>query len=339
MNNVYNKLNDLEIEFEEFELNEIEVVSLKKLAKRYSKKNSKFPKIVGLAATLVLLMGLVSPNVRAAVVDFSENIKVTLFENIFASEKANDFVIEIHDMVDTGESTFIFESFAMDEDTIYFMTLVPSAKLDLRKQVRNVDYIVVNGMRNRIKSGEIGSMEVPDNSNFLKNVYVYDMEHSIPMDEDIDIEIHFEKKQLSYGVTLDGFSYKLHIPKEKMLSKTLNIVKDFEIPNSDGTMVNYIKLNPIVQSAKITTRLADVDQEGSFRLVGIDQKSRSIEFFSRKSIWHEFILYFEPSYSDVTVDELLTDVNVITFTLYKKTGHAEENREQIGNSFTISVSK
>ena len=80
MNNVYNKLNDLEIEFEEFELNEIEVVSLKKLAKRYSKKNSKFPKIVGLAATLVLLMGLVSPNVRAAVVDFSENIKVTLFE-------------------------------------------------------------------------------------------------------------------------------------------------------------------------------------------------------------------------------------------------------------------
>ena len=32
MNNVYNKLNDLEIEFEEFELNEIEVVSLKKLS-------------------------------------------------------------------------------------------------------------------------------------------------------------------------------------------------------------------------------------------------------------------------------------------------------------------
>ena len=44
MNNVYNKLNDLEIEFEEIELNEIEVVSLKKLAKRYSKKILNFPK-------------------------------------------------------------------------------------------------------------------------------------------------------------------------------------------------------------------------------------------------------------------------------------------------------
>lgn len=345
MNNIYDKLNDLNVQYGIAELNESEKAKLNQLVKSNARKKKGLFKFASIAAAFLIILGIMNPKVRAEVVNFAENIKVSLFENSLISEESKDYVIKINETIQMGNYVAVFEDFAMDDENIYFLLLMPKNDNYFEKNIRNADYIKINGNKIDVKNGEMLAMELVENPEVVKYIYSYEIEKPVDVNRDLELEIHFAKKQISYDKTFKEFSYNLVVPKDKLPTKTKKVIENFEIPKSDNTVINSLKINPIMQTAKISTRYPAVEYKGDLRLEGIDRKGRKIVFLQTNYINNEINLSFSPNYSDVTVEELLNDIEDIKFSLYRVQSHIEENvlvedsRNEIGDSFTIVIPK
>src|SRR5574344_1993174 len=108
MKKVYDKINDLDFETDEFKLTDIERKKRMKTAKSYKKNSNK--KYIAVAAALLLVAGLTIPAVRAEVSKAFTDMKVSMMETIGASPESYKYVTELHKPIEIGDESIILEN-------------------------------------------------------------------------------------------------------------------------------------------------------------------------------------------------------------------------------------
>ena len=302
MKNVYDKINDLDFETDEFELNDIEKEKLYMTAKTYKKKSNK--KYITVAAALLLALGLTVPPVRAEVSKFTTDVKVSFMETFGASPESYKYVTELNKPITIGEDSFILNNLAIEDDHIFLNVLRDQSSLvngmpESTKEA-SIYKVVINGETYKAL-GESGSSADNEDGETYTTSTMINFEKDFPSLENADVDLYFLNGTKSDIVSIKA-STNLVNEENKVLAQ------DYELEN--GSNIKLMKVNPITMTAIIE----DLDADYDYQLEGLDKEGEKIHLDLR-TVYHGIATFlYNKDFSDLSLDEI-KDGREIEFTL------------------------
>lgn len=301
MKNVYDKINDLDFETDEFELNDIEREKLYMTAKTYKKKSKK--KYIAVAASLLLAAGLTVPPVRAGVSKAFTDMKVSMMETIGASPESYKYVTELHKPIEIGDDSFVLENIVIEDDKIY-TTMLKDPKgrslVDDVSATTNIYKVVINGETYKAW-GQSGSTGMSDDGKAFVSESMTTFDKTFPELDQADIDLY-----ISNGTSNEIVSIKT---SSNIVNKDNKILaENYELEN--GANIRMIKVNPITMTAVIE----GLDSKYDYKLEGIDKDGKKIKLDLRTVDDGVFTFIYNSGFSDLSLDQI-KDGREITFTL------------------------
>lgn len=301
MKNVYDKINDLDFETDEFELNDIEKEKLYQTAKAYKKKSNK--KYIAVAAALLLMAGLTISPVRAEVSKAFTDLKVSMMETIGASPESYKYVTELHKPIEIGDDSFVLENIVIEDDKIY-TTMLKDPKgrslVDDVSATTNIYKVVINGETYKAW-GQSGSTGMSDDGKAFVSESMTTFDKTFPELDQADIDLY-----ISNGTSNEIVSIKT---SSNIVNKDNKILaENYELEN--GANIRMIKVNPITMTAVIE----GLDSKYDYKLEGIDKDGKKIKLDLRTVDDGVFTFIYNSGFSDLSLDQI-KDGREITFTL------------------------
>lgn len=327
MKNVYDEINNLEFESEEYKLNDIEKESLYKMAKSY-KKNSK-KKYIAVAAALLLAAGLTVPPVRAQVSKAFTDIKVTMMETIGASPESYKYVTELHKPIEIGNQSIVLENLVIEDNKIYSTILMdPKGKsIEESNETASIYKVVINGETYKAL-GSSGSKGMSDDGKAFVSESMTDFDKVFPELDQADIDLYISNGTASEVVSIKASSNIVN--KENKV-----LAKDYKLENRGS--IRLMKLNPITMTAIIE----GLDPDYVYELEGVDKDGKKIELDLRTVSDGVFTFIYNKDFSDLSLDEI-KDGREINFSLSRSKINENSGRLTDGNyekveEFTLSA--
>ena len=328
MKNVYDKINDLDFETDEFKLNDIEKEKLYMTAKTY-KKNSK-KKYIAVAAALLLAAGLTMPPVRAEVSKAFTDMKVSMMETIGASPESYKYVTELHKPIEIGDESIVLENLVIEDDKIYSTILRDPKGRSLEEDVSNTTNIykvVINGETYKAW-GQSGSTGMSDDGKAFVSEYMTTFEKTFPELEDANIDLY-----IGSGTSNEIVSIKA---SSNIVNKDNKILaENYKLEN--GANIRMMKVNPITMTAVIE----GLDSNYDYQIKGVDQEGKEVSLDLRTGSDGVSTFIYNKDFSDLSLDEI-KDGREITFSLSRAKINENSGRLTNGNyekiaEFTLSA--
>lgn len=300
MKNVYDKINDLDFETDEFKLDDIEREKLMKTAKSYKKKSNK--KYVAIAAALLLMAGLTMPPVRAEVSKAFTDIKVSMMETIGASPESYKYVTELHKPIEIGDESIVLENLVIEDDKVYSTILIdPKGRsIEDSNEIPSIYKVVING--ETYKSwGQSGSKGMSDDGKAFVSKTMTSFNNTFPELDQADIDLY-----ISSGLASEVLSIKAS-------SNTVNkdntlLAQNYKLEN--GANIRIIKVNPIAMTAVIE----GLDSNYDYQIKGVDKEGKEVSLDLRTGSDGVSTFIYNSTFSDLSLDEI-KDGREIEFTL------------------------
>lgn len=327
MKNVYDKINDLDFESDEFELNDIERERLYMTAKTYKKKSNK--KYMAVAAALLLALGLTVPPVRAEVSKAFTDLKVSMMETIGASPESYKYVTELHKPIEIGGDSFVLENLVIEDDKVYSTILMdPKGKsIEESNVTASIYKIVING--ETYKSwGSSGSTGVSDDGKAFVSESMTTFNKTFPELDQADVDLY-----ISNGTSNEIVSIKA---SSNIVNKDNKVLaENYKLEN--GAKIKLMKINPITMTAVIE----GLDKDYTYELNGVDKDGKKIELDLRTVDDGVSTFIYNKDFSDLSLDEI-KDGREINFTLSASKINKNSGRLTDGNyekiaEFTLSA--
>lgn len=327
MKNVYDKINDLDFESDEFELNDIERERLYTTAKTYKKKSNK--KYMAVAAALLLALGLTVPPVRAEVSKAFTDLKVSMMETIGASPESYKYVTELHKPIEIGGDSFVLENLVIEDDKVYSTILMdPKGKsIEESNVTASIYKIVING--ETYKSwGSSGSTGVSDDGKAFVSESMTTFNKTFPELDQADVDLY-----ISNGTSNEIVSIKA---SSNIVNKDNKVLaENYKLEN--GAKIKLMKINPITMTAVIE----GLDKDYTYELNGVDKDGKKIELDLRTVDDGVSTFIYNKDFSDLSLDEI-KDGREINFTLSASKINKNSGRLTDGNyekvaEFTLSA--
>lgn len=328
MKNVYDKINDLDFESDEFELNDIEKEKLYMTAKTYKKKSKK--KYIAVAAALLLALGLTVPPVRAEVSKAFTDLKVSMMETIGASPESYKYVTELHKPIEIGDESIVLENLVIEDDKIYSTILRDPKGRSLEEDISNntnIYKVVIDGETYKAW-GSSGSTGMSDDGKAFVSESMTTFDKTFPELDQADIDLYISNGTASEVVSIKASSNIVN--KENKV-----LAKDYKLEN--GANIRLMKLNPITMTAVIE----GLDKDYTYELNGVDKDGKKIELDLRTVDDGISTFIYNKDFSDLSLDEI-KDGREITFTLSSSKINENSGRLTDGNyekiaEFTLSA--
>lgn len=323
MTNIYDKINDMDFDTDNIELNDIEKEKMFRSAKSYAKKTNK-SKFVASAAAALLIAGLMTPQVRAEVLKFTTDIKVSMMDAFGASPDSYKYVTELHKPVTVGNDTFVIENIAFEDNKVFINTLREgdgSIESMLSEEGADIYKIVINGETYK-SDGRSGSRGYLNDGKTLSNKTMIRFDKEFPTLENAEVDLYFSDMFASEIVTIKANTNTVN-------ADNIIFAKDQELDN--GAVVSLIKLNPITMTAFIK----NLDPEYLYELTGVDKDGNTIKLNSRTSVNGEVTFMYTHKMSDLTLDQI-KELDEIKFTLKGEKMNKESVKLTNGNLETIA---
>lgn len=327
MKNVYDEINDLDFESDEFELNDIEREKLYMTAKNYKKKSNK--KYMAVAAALLLALGLTVPPVRAEVSKAFTDLKVSMMETIGASPESYKYVTELHKPIEIGGDSFVLENLVIEDDKVYSTILMdPKGKsIEESNVTASIYKIVINGETYKAW-GSSGSTGVSDDGKAFVSESMTTFNKTFPELDQADVDLY-----ISNGTSNEIVSIKA---SSNIVNKDNKVLaENYKLEN--GAKIKLMKINPITMTAVIE----GLDKDYTYELNGVDKDGKKIELDLRTVDDGVSTFIYNKDFSDLSLDEI-KDGREINFTLSASKINKNSGRLTDGNyekiaEFTLSA--
>lgn len=300
MKDVYDKINDLDFETDEFKLNDIEKEKLYMTAKSYKKKSKK--KYIAVAAALLLVAGLTMPPVRAEVSKAFTDMKVSMMETIGASPESYKYVTELHKPIEIGDESIILENLVIEDDKVYSNILIdPKGKsIEESNETPSIYKVVINGETYKAW-GQSGSKGMSDDGKAFVSESMTTFDKTFPELDQADIDLYI------------GSGFSNEIVSIKASSNIVNkdnkvLAKNYKLEN--GGNIKLMKINPIAMTAVIE----GLDSNYDYQIKGVDQEGKEVSLDLRTVSDGVSTFKYNSTFSDLSLDEI-KDGREIKFTL------------------------
>lgn len=342
-NNIYDDLNDMKIEYEEVPLDDFEIENLKKTVrslKRKNKKNKFNKRMVAIAASLILLLGITNYTsggyVFAKTRELASNFKITLSDAMGLSREVDKYSVNLNEAFEINGKKYIFDKFIIEDNKLYTVILSLNDSEKMLSGEVNLTELKVNGKKNEILSYSASGYTLAED----KKVNVYTLEHiledSLPKEGKVNLEFFFDEflgneKKISLSTNID---------MSQMQMKKTMLAKNFTLPNTNNIVIESFTTSPASQ--KIVLTYPDSEDGYIYTIKAKDSKDRFVYFETREAEKNKSNLYFSPAISKITADELLNEIKTIKCQLYRVTVRSYDKEmpigeEAIGDEFTLTL--
>lgn len=327
MKNIYDKINDLDFETDEFKLDEIEREKLMKTAQSY-KKNSK-KKYIAVAAGLLLAASLTMPYVRAEVSKAFTDMKVSMMETIGASPESYKYVTELHKPIEIGDESIVLENLVIEDDKVYSTMLRDPKGRSLEEDTSNntnIYKVVINGETYKAW-GSSGSTGMSDDGKAFVSESMTTFDKTFPELDQADIDLY-----IGSGISNEIVSIKA---SSNIVNKDNKVLaENYMLEN--GANIRMMKVNPITMTAVIE----GLDSNYDYQIKGVDQEGKEVSLDLRTGSDGVSTFIYNKDFSDLSLDEI-KDGREITFTLSASKINENSGRLTDGNyekiaEFTLS---
>lgn len=342
-NNIYDELNDMKIEYEEVPLNDFEIENLNKTVKSLrikNKKNKLNKKVVAIAASLILILGISNYTSKGYVLaktrELASNFKITLSDAMGLSREVDKYSVNLNEAFEINGKKYIFDKFVVEDNNLYTVILSLNDSEKMLSGEVSLTELKVNGKKNKILGSSGSGYTLPEDEKV--NVYTlkYDLEESLPKEGKVNLEFFFDeflgnKKKISLSTNIDMSQMKMN--------KNL-IAKDFTIPDTNNIVIESLTTSPASQ--KIVLTYPDSEDGYLYSIKARDSKDRFVYFETREAEKNKSNLYFSPVTSKVTADELLNEIKTLKCQLYRVTVNSYDKEmpigeQAIGDEFTLTL--
>ena len=341
--NLYDRLNDMKIEYEEVPLKDFERENLKKVVKKLKRNNKRqlFVRKTGaIAAILLLAFGVTNyasgGYVLAKTREITDNITLSLSSAMGLSADVDKYSVKLHEPFEIDGKKYVLDTITTEDNNLYAVLLSFNGPGEKLSEGANLAELKVNGKKVSVlgSSGQEGNL--PGKPNVTATSLIYSLESPLPKEGTAQLEFIFD--------TLLGNSKKIsittHVDMAKMKMEKRIIAKDFAVPDSNGIMIKEFAMSPASQKMILT--YPPLAKDTVFSVKARDSKGRLVYFETIEASKNTSTLYFSPVTSEVTADELLNDISTLKCQLYKEelpnNGGKESNEEEaIGDEFTFEL--
>lgn len=342
-NNIYDDLNDMNIEYEEVPLNDFEIENLKRTVRSLKIKNkkNKFNKrVAATAASLILILGITNYTsggyVFAKTRELASDFKITLSDAMGLSREVDEYSVNLNEAFEINGKKYIFDKFIIEDNNLYTVILSLNDSEKMLSGEVDLTELKVNGKKNKILSSSGSGYTLPKDEKV--NVYTlkYDLEESLPKEGKVNLEFFFDeflgnKKKISLSTNIDMSQMKMN--------KTM-LAKDFTIPNTNNIIIESFVTSPASQ--KIVLTYPDTEDGYIYSIKARDSKDKFVYFETHEAEKNKSNLYFSPVISKITADELLNEIKSLRCQLYRVTVHSYDKKmpigeQAIGDEFTLTL--
>ena len=342
--NLYDRLNDMKIEYEEVPLENFERENLKKVVKKLKHNNKRqlFVRKTGaIAAILLLAFGVTNyasgGYVLAKTREITDNITLSLSSAMGLSADVDKYSVKLHEPFEIDGKNYVLDTITTEDNNLYAVLLSFNGPGEKLSEGANLTELKVNGKRVGVlgSSGQQGNL--PGKPNVTATSLKYCLESPLPKEGTAQLEFIFD--------TLLGNSKKISIATNvdmaKMKMDKRIISNDFAVPNSNRIMIKEFAMSPASQKMILTYPSSAKDS--IFSVKARDSIGRLVHFETLEADENTATLYFSPVTSEVTADELLNDISTLKCQLYKaelpnRSGKESNEEEAIGDEFTFDLS-
>lgn len=342
--NLYDRLNDMKIEYEEVPLKDFERENLKKAVKKLKRNNNRrlFVRKTGaIAAILLLAFGMTNyasdGYVLAKTREITDNITLSLSSAMGLSADVDQYSVNISEPFEIDGKKYVLDKIMAEDNNLYTVLLSFNGPGEKLSEGANLTELKVNGKKVSVlgSSGQEGNL--PGNPNINVISLKYSLKNPLPKEGTAQLEFIFD--------TLLGNSKKIsittHVDMAKMKMEKRIIAKDFAVPDSNGIMIKEFAMSPASQKMILTYPPSAKDT--IFSVKAKDSKGRLVYFETIEASKNTSTLYFSPVTSEVTADELLNDITSLKCQLYKaelpnRSGKESNEEQATGDEFTFNLS-
>lgn len=322
MTNIYDKINDMDFDTDSIELNDIEKEKMFRNAKSYAKKTNK-NKLIASAAAALLIAGLMTPPVRAEVLKFTTDIKVSMMDAFGASPDSYKYTTELDESVKVGDDSFVIEDIAFEDNKAFINTLRDSdgsTESQLSDNGAEIYKIVVDGVTYKAL-GSSRSSGLLEDGKTISEVSMINFDKEFPTLNNADVDLYYT----------NGNSTK--IISTKASTNTVNeenviFAKDQKLKNR--SVISLMKLNPITMTAIIK----NLETDYYYQIEGTNNEGKTLLLDERINENGEVTFIYNKDFSDMTLDEI-KNADIINFVLKGTRINKESGKEINGEYKTI----
>lgn len=337
-NNIYDKLNDIDFNLEDYEIENLSEMEKKKMKKDFKRANDKKNKnkFIYMAGAVGLGIILLNTNFGQQVYGKAESkisdIGYGISQALGINKNLDEYASVINKTIDENGIEIKLNEVVLDKDEMVVSILVDSGK-DVRSFILD-DEIKINGKRIRTNSAS-GSMEKLDDSVFgsLSSISIED----ISSDEELDVEYNIKSILLideNMQETIKGpwkFAFKSNSAELMKDSKSYEIEESVDIEGTDFTFDNlYVTgLGSKIYGTRNTNKAYDIE------LIGLDSKGRDVKYYA-SSMEGEKVIYKPAGQVDFSDVEYI-DFKVVYREYPEESGRIRGELKQTKEGFTIRL--
>lgn len=350
--NVYDLLNDMNFDIENYEkeeLNDMEKKKIKNEFKRNKKNKFNFKKYISISAALLLTIGVFSQTslgreVYAATESKLSEITYSIGNALNIERDIEKYSNVINKTVENNGVEIKLTDVIIDKDELLFSTIIntnnPTDGIDF-------DYdIFINGKKLK-EYGATGSSGKIDNSEGLLSAnYEVDVKN-IKLQEDIDVKIvirNFSYYTLGESMKVENknnirgkWNFEFNANGSELMANTYSLPLDYSFNiGKQEYILEEFRYNPVSQ--KIYGIVENVDEASyTIDLKGYDNIGNKVEFsFSRQDNEN---LVFRYSNIDNDLSEEAKSITLIPYAAEnpKESGEMTNPYKAVGEEFTINL--
>lgn len=362
MKNIYDELNDIDINIDEYEredFNDIEKQKIKRNFKKSIKKNVNYKKYIAVASVGVVSLGLLYNTSIATfayeqITDAAYNIKQALgikedlskySNNVNQSITKHGLTVRVKEALLDGDELLIYLEHEYDKE------LKEDEEIELISE-----RLYINGKQVNEGISVYPTVKTKNKTEFVAS---YKLANDISTDEDINIKIKINDAYKWLDKEHDGFKriwgpwtfkFKLNTSNLSKDTKIVTINKNIKLENGADLYIKNYRQNPVNQiitlsepqgnqKIKLDNKNTINLNEAELVLKGKDDLGNKVTFKMKDGIHYLTDLKFEFDKSNG-----LFDLNTKSLKLYPylKIKSAENNKEvttykKIGNELTIDL--
>lgn len=339
MKNIYNMLNDVEVNLDEYEVegfNDMEKKRLKNGFKKLNNRKSNHKKIIAAASVAVLAVGLLGTDLGVYATETIREVTYNIASAFNIDKDIQEYTTVVNQSVSkNGIKVTLNEVILNDDELIVSTTIRSDEKLDETGYVSLSDYIYINGKI--LQTGSSGSSSKIDDYT-VEEVITHRLDDDT-LSGDTDIKIKYTNVKL-HDKNIRGpwaFEFKTNGDELKIATDIISLDTEFTLEDGQTIKLEQYNSNKIGQKIYFTKDIEGTDYD--MKLQGVDDLGNEVEFFVKSCDKSSGVFKIETINGGLNENATKLILTPYAVKYPEQSGQMSNDYKQVGEEFTIDLAK
>ncbi|MCY6369381.1 DUF4179 domain-containing protein [Clostridium ganghwense] len=337
--NIYDMLNEVEIDLNEYDIEDFSDIEKAKIKKNFKKsirnKNTLYKKGAIIASIAILSIGLVGSNLGNQVWACANTIVYDIASHLGIEKSLDEYKTVIDKSITNNGITIKLNEVILDKDELIISSIRKYSEKIGEDSLPITADIYINGKEVSDACGG-GSRKIDEYT--VEDIMSYDLEEN-DFSGDLNIKAVFSNARIN-GKTKKGrwvFEFKTNGDELKLDTKEISLNNTFTLENGQNIILEKYTSNNLGQKIYYSKTPKGTDYDMVLR--GHDDLGNKIEFYASRETASNGIFKLTTIHGNLNENAKILTLTPYAVKFPEKSGRMSNDFKKVGKEFTIDLSK